>query len=72
MRVILEGPDDIIPKGAMRVNLDVLPRVGELMVWERPAQPAEYFRVAEVCHIFTGPMNEALPPHVSVEPVEGP
>jgi hypothetical protein len=72
MRVLLCGPDDIIPNGSMLVNLYTVPRTGELMVWRRHAAPPEYFRVDEVCHVFSGPMDERVPPQVRLEPVEGP
>lgn len=69
MRVLLTGPDDALPKGEMRVNLHALPRVGELVAIKHraPGDRADYFRVTDVCHIVTGPMNEPVDPQVELE-----
>lgn len=68
MRVLLTGSDDALPHGKMRVNLPALPRVGEILVIEhRSINPSDYFRVTEVCHIVTGPLNEPCDPEVQLE-----
>ncbi|MBU8830856.1 hypothetical protein [Mycolicibacterium goodii] len=69
MRVLLTASDDALPGGKMRVNLPALPRIGELLVIDRRnvIDPPDYFRVTEVCHIATGPLNEPVDPEVQLE-----
>ncbi|OCB09252.1 hypothetical protein A5717_26110 [Mycolicibacterium porcinum] len=68
MRVRLVGSDDVLPDGKLTVNLDALPRVDELVVWQHSSiDPPDYFRVTEVCHIVSGPMNEPCIPEVQLE-----
>lgn len=72
IQVLLVGPDDVLPHGKMRVNFRDCPRVGELIVWEKRSAANEYFRVTEVCWIFTGEAGIDYTPEVAVEPTDGP
>lgn len=65
IQVLLVGSDDVLPHGKLRVNFRDVPRVGELVVWEKLSSPNDYFRVTEVCWIFNG--SVALTPEISVE-----
>ena len=60
IQVLLVGPDDVLPHGKMRVNFRDCPRVGELIVWEKRSAANEYFRVTEVCWIFTGGVPQRM------------
>lgn len=72
MRVLLVGPDDVLPSGKLAVNLPACPREGELVVWVRRGAPSQYFRVTEVCWIFEAESAAELRPEIAVEPVDGP
>lgn len=72
MRVLLIGPDDVLPNGKLLVNFPDCPRVGEIIAWEKRNAPIQYFRVSKVCWIFTRELSTAHPPEIEVEPVDSP